>query len=287
MRIFTRYYNSIRSSYRSNLINITKAHLSNKLSDIKFFKDDLKKEISFEISEDTEEMWKDNAKNTSSKYITEEAYDYESIIKLGKIPVNTCMSYDGGSYNHCLLSNFDANKKVIFVKNHSTEDVVARAILRLTKISSDNSIENNNFEYLSFRDIEDLSKEKKSTNSDKNEELVLFLERCYTSSNYNEEVRNELVKLAYKKAKILGVRLVVSSDYNEDNIKCIKELPEELVVKSNGYMFISKSKNGIQYLDSFGGSNTNDDSRYISCNGYLTLLQEGMFNPSLDKKINE
>ena len=67
-------------------------------------------------------------------------------------------------------------------------------------------------------------------------------------------------------------------------------------------MFISKYKNGIQYLDSFGWSNTNDDSRYISCKGYLTLrkqagklgismprgsLQEGMFNPALDKKVNE
>ena len=287
MRIFTRYYNSIYSSYRGNLINITKAHLSNKLSDIKFFKDDLKKEISFEISKNTEEIWKDNAKNTCSKYITEEAYDYESIIKLGKIPVSTCMSYDGGSYNYCLLSNFDANKKVILVKNHSTEEVVARAILRLTKISSDDTIvDNNNFEYLSFRDIENLSNKKKINNSEKTEELVLFLERCYTSSNDSEEVRNELIKLAYKKAKILGVRLLVSSDYNE-NYKCIKGLPEDLIAKSDGYIFISKSKNGIQYLDSFGGSNTNDDSRYISCKNYLTLLQEGMFNPTLDKKINE
>ena len=52
-------------------------------------------------------------------------------------------------------------------------------------------------------------------------------------------------------------------------------------------MFISKSKNGIQYLESFGGSNTNDDSRYISCKVCLTLLQEGIFNPALDKKVNE
>lgn len=284
MRIFTKYYNSIRSSYRSNLVNITKAHLSNKLSDIKFFKDDLKKEISFDISKDKEEMWKDNARNTSSKYITEEAYDYESIIKLGKIPVSTCMSYDGGSYNYCLLSNFDANKKVILVKNASTEEVVARAIFRLTKISSDNTItENIDLEYLSFRDVENLSNEEKVKNTDKTEELVLFLEKCYTDSNDTKEVKNELIKLAYKKAKILGVRLVISREYNED-YKCIKELPEKLVIKSNGYMFISKSKNGIQYLDSFGGSNTNNDSRYISCKNYLTLLQDGMFNPALDKE---
>ena len=284
MKIFLTYYSTIGRTQARNLINITKAELVNKIPEIKFFEDDLKKEISFDISEEKENLWKNNVKNTSSKYVTEEVYNYETIIKLGEIPVSTCMSYKGGSYNHCLLSNFDANKKILLVKN-SDDTIIARAILRLTKISDSSYIESSNDNSLAFRDIENISESKKVAH-DKTEELVLFLERCYTSSNNIIEVHNELIKLAYKKAKMMGVRLIIADSYDY-SYKFIEELPIELKAYSKSFIFISKSKNGVQYLDSFGGSTTNDYSRYMSSSGYICLLQEDMFNSKLENSYED
>ena len=284
MNIFLTYHRNIGRNQAGNLVNITKAELVNKISEIKFFEDDLKKEISFDIDKEKENLWKNNVKNTSSKYIAEEVYNYETIIKLGEIPVSTCMSYKGGSYNHCLLSNFDANKKIFLVKNPD-DTIVARAILRLTKISDSSYIDSSNDSSLAFRDIENISGDNK-VKSDKREELVLFLERCYTSSNNRVEVHNELIKLAYKKAKMMGVRLIIADSYNQ-TCNFIKELPTELKSYSKSFLYISKSKNGVQYLDSFGGSTTNDYSRYMSCNRYLCLLQENMFDNKLENSYED
>lgn len=284
MNIFLTYYNNIGRNQAGNLVNITKAELVNKISEIKFFEGDLKKEISFDISEEKENLWKNNVKNTSSKYVAEEVYNYETIIKLGEIPVSTCMSYKGGSYNHCLLSNFDANKKILLVKNPD-DTIIARAILRLTKVSDSSHINSSNDNDLAFRDIENMSGSKK-VESDKTEELVLFLERCYTSSNNIAEVHNELIKLAYKKAKMMGVRLIIAESYDK-SYNFIEELPTKLKSYSKSFIYVSKSKNGVQYLDSFGGSTTNDYSRYMSSNGCICLLQENMFNSKLENSYED
>lgn len=60
------------------------------------------------MSKEKQDIWAKNLKSTSGKYNVEEADDYNTVIKMGAIPVDTCMHYDGGSYNYCLLSNFDA-----------------------------------------------------------------------------------------------------------------------------------------------------------------------------------
>src|SRR5699024_7890041 len=95
----------------------------------------------------------------------------------------------------------------------------------------------------------------------KNEELVLFLERCYTSANDPSQIRFDMLKLAYIKAQKMGVRLMVASDYSRS--KLVNEFKKDMQAKSKSYVYISKSKNGYQYLDSFGGSTTNDSARYV------------------------
>lgn len=284
MNIFLQYYNSLSDSYRDSLVKITKAELSNKLKDIKFYSGDLAKEIGYKISQEKESLWKNNIKAKGSKYITEETDDYNTIIKLGAIPVDTCMHYNGGSYNYCLLSNFDANKKVVLGKS-SDGTILGRAILRLTKISDAKRASSFNGDgELMFRDVETLSNENSSDVSN-NEELVLFLERCYTSVNDREEMHFDILKLAYAKAKQLGVRLIVSDGYS--TYMSINKFNEDMQATSKSYIYISKSKNGKQYLDSFSGIKGNESVGYVSLIGYKVFLQEGMFNPVFEYKVEE
>ena len=53
------------------------------------------------------------------------------VMQIGEVPLRSCISYRNGPNCDCLLSCFDANKKIIFIKHNSK--IVFRAILRLTK----------------------------------------------------------------------------------------------------------------------------------------------------------
>lgn len=285
MKVFLKYKKSISGNAVSNLVKITKAELSGKLKDIKFYEGDLVKEIGYDISEEKQNIWANNLKSTAGKYNVEEAYDYNTVIKMGAIPVSTCMHYDGGSYNYCLLSNFDANKKIVIGKDDKGT-ILGRAVLRLTKLSDTSTLTNvklSTDDYLSFRDVEDLNNTQVEKKSDKNEELVLFLERCYTSVNDSSQMQFDMLKLAYIKAHKMGVRLMVAEDYTDES-RLVREFKKDMQAKSNAYVYISKSKNGYQYLDSFSGSTTNDSARYVSSRGYTVFLQEGMFNPIYENK---
>ena len=94
------------------------------------------------------------------------------------------------------------------------------------------------------------------------EELVLFLERYY-EKNLAYEEQDRAVYLAFvaakeKSQKKLGARLVLSC-YYQDDVKT-KEY-----IKSNYYLYISKSKNGSQYLDSlYGEASVSDSGDYSS-----------------------
>ena len=104
----------------------------------------------------------------------------------------------------------------------------------------------------------------------KEEESVLFLERYYEKNLTNEEMDQAvyLVFVAAKeKAKKLGARLVLSC-YYQDDVKT-KEY-----IKSNYYLYISKSKNGSQYLDSLYGEASVSDSGDYSSNIFLLENKE-------------
>jgi len=121
--------------------------------------------------------------------------------------------------------------------------LVGRAFLRLTKASLGEKTNTT----LSFADLEAPEAQQKE------EQIVLFLERPYTSSIGLEEkewVIWLLQKLALQKAREMGVPLVLSWDYHS--------YAPEGFTQTCLNLYISKSKAGCQYLDSLEGQATVD-----------------------------
>ena len=114
---------------------------------------------------------------------------------------------------------------------------------------------------IQFADLSGAGKPKE----EEGEELVLFLERYY-EKNLAYEEQDQAVYLAIcgckRKSQKLGARLVLSC-YYQDDVKT-KEY-----IKSNYYLYISKSKNGSQYLDSLYGEASVSDSGDYSSNIFL------------------
>ena len=171
-----------------------------------------------------------------------------SVEILEKSPFELCQISGFGfrrvdaSQRECLLAAFDSNKKIVLVKKD--EAVVARACLRLTKgaFQKPPAID------FSFAD---LSQENTATGkSAAGEKAVLFLESVYTS-RLNDIEKEEVMKLAVslttQKAAELGVVAVLARRY----LGCYER--DEYVL-APFYVYISKSKNGWQYLDSLGGA---------------------------------
>lgn len=224
------YYYNCASEQKENLVKIAKAAILQKLDVLKYA--DLEKEIAYFISENTKENWKKNTTTTYSKYSVGEFTDFKSTMIIGENPVKTCQSYKDGSYNECLLSNFDANKKIIYVSKDG--ELLGRAILRLTK-ASDKEANNR----LSFMDV------TLSNGTEKDDvELCLFLEKPYVKNGVsgaeNEVIRKALKKLAQDKAKEINIPLYCNAQYDGET--------------KEKYIFISRSKNGSQYLDSLIGN---------------------------------
>lgn len=241
-----------------NLNLITKAELSGRLDEIKFVKEDFEIEIGLPVSSNVISEWMRNRSNKANGLSIEETYDYETTLRLGQYPVETCQHWNDGSYSRCLLSNFDTNKKLIVVRGRKGH-VVARAIIRLTK-GSDKFIpkyEPVKPKKLGFKDVEaqpevEVVEEVKKPK----EELILFLERCYTSMDgkHGTSVRRELVKLAMEKSEALGAKLVLADDYFVDDLEELRDFEVDTY-----YIFISYSKNGYQYLDSLSGQAKEDN----------------------------
>jgi hypothetical protein len=253
-----------------NLYLITKAELSGKLGEIKFLKDDFELEIGMPISNQVIAEWMHNRTAALRELSIMETYDYETTLRLGQYPEETCQHWNDGSYSRCLLSNFDTNKKLIVVKGRKGH-TVARAIIRLTKgsdkyIPKDAPVKKNR---LGFIDVEAEPEQEIVKEATKpKEELVLFLERCYTSMDgeIGREVRREIVKLAMEKSKALGAKLVLADEYAEDKLEELKDF-----AINSYYIFISYSKNGYQYLDSLDGQAT--ESNEGSYNSATVMIQ--------------
>lgn len=160
-----------------------------------------------------------------------------------------------------MLSCFDANKKILFIKYNGK--IVFRAILRLTKGSFVAADERKTIEFV---DVTAKSKPREN----KAEELVLFLERYYQSGLNKQQIRktvNLTAMLVKEKAEKLGARFVLSRNYK--NV-----LENKNYVLTNFYMYISASKNGSQYLDSLGGAAGVSDSGSYTCNTFLLEAEE-------------
>lgn len=256
-RLIEVYKTLISSEYqgdiqKSNLKKITTAYLANKLEEFKFVKSDFNLEIGMKICERQIDEWKKNEKIVLSRFEITETYDYNDVIRLGENPVETCQHWNGGNQSKSLLSNFDTNKKLLVCKLDNK--INTRSVIRLTKgyCAKNNTTSMNE---LRFKELDEL---ETHTDEEIKEELVLFVGKPY--SNLDEKdlklALREMVTLAKEKANKLNARLVLYKSYHE-------VVPEYDVVDYN--IFVSYSKNHVQYIDSLGGELDNDkEGQYIN-----------------------
>lgn len=237
------------------------AELLGKFDELKYPSGDLMREIDFEVSEEAEKEWKIDRTFTSKNLVLKEETGLLPVMQIGEVPSYSCLSYRSGLNSDCLLSCFDSNKKFFFIRKNG--QIVFRAMIRLTKGSY---VGDRMRKKIQFADLSGAGKPKE----EEGEELVLFLERYYEKNLTNEEM-DQAVYLAFvaakEKAKKLGARLVLSC-YYQDDVKT-KEY-----IKSNYYLYISKSKNGSQYLDSLYGEASVSDSGDYSSNIFLLENKE-------------
>lgn len=227
------YYNGNGGEQKKNVLLIALAEMLGKMDDLKY--NSLKEELGGKISDSQFGCWKQDASTTEGKFTVSEHADFFHVMQIGHgLVSDTCMSYSSGCYRECLLSNFDGNKKILYVSKDGS--YCGRAILRLTKYSDSKSESGGRLHFENV--LGDVS--NKGSN-----ELVLFLERPY-QKNVTEDgtVLRALVKAAHEKAEALGIPLVMSADYSDAGC-CYRK---------NGYLYVSRSKNGQQYLDSLGGN---------------------------------
>lgn len=224
------------------LRRIVQAELMGQFYALKYFADDLQREIRYPISEVQEAAWKRNLTLERGPFSAEEADDFYFTMRLGELPHSTCLSCWTGSQRDCLLAAFDSNKKMILIRKG--EDIVARACIRLTKGAFQRPAD---FDF-SFADLAQEQPAGKMGASD--EMLILFLERIYTSGLNDEEAENAMkmaVSLVTQKAAAIGAVAVLARRYQD----CYDR---DQYIGSQFYVYISKSKNGQQYLDSMGGA---------------------------------
>lgn len=225
---------------------IVKAALCGKLKKLRFRDNDLEVECGIPLSRTLQEIWiadEEMKWDGNRRLICGEDSTFHGIMEMGVKPYPTCMSYKDGQYRECLMAYFDGNKKVVYIK--SDKKVLAKAVIRLTKMCTGGEME----EYPEFRDIE---KETAKVS----EQPVLFLENLYTG--FQEEKQMELQRLmitfAENKAKNMDLPLVLAKDYGN----------YEGYHKERIGIYITKSKAGRQYLDSFGGDKINGgDNKYL------------------------
>lgn len=224
------------------LRRVLQAELMGQFYKLKYFTDDLRREIHYPIRELQENTWKRNLSLKQGAFRAEEVDDFYYTLQLGELPRRTCLSYQTGAQRDCLLAAFDSNKKMILI--WKGDNIVARACIRLTKGAFQKPKEY----YFSFADL--TQKHTSAEDPLTGEKLVLFLERIYTSYlNDHEEhaVRRMAVILVTQKAMELGAVAVLARQYagcyGRDEYIC-----------TPFYMYISKSKNGHQYLDSLDGA---------------------------------
>lgn len=125
------YYknSSLSKVQKENFLKIIKAELAGKLKYVKYYANSIEEELLVSnMDNNTKSCWIFNYESSSknSEFFAKECDDYYSTMSVGVYPTRTCLSYINGEYSQCLLSNFDSNKKIIYVYYKSK--IVGRAI---------------------------------------------------------------------------------------------------------------------------------------------------------------
>lgn len=257
---FTYKQNNNKKLLRSNLKLIVKAELAGKLKELKYHENDLEKEIVYyDISKESKETWVADRETIYENITVKECDDFISIFQAGATPVSTCLNYKGGSYSECLLSNFDSNKKLVNIFMDNV--LVGRALLRLTKAMFDKDAKS--VLDVSFTDV------SSNVSSNEKEHLILFLEKAYFSGiNEKKQVLcvKHLLNFLKQKANAMHItKIMFSTMYDKYMNLC--DITDYSSVDCAVY--ISRSKSGVQYLDSFSGYNDiSKEGQYIKtkCN---------------------
>ena len=265
------YYSTRSKEQKQSFKLIIKAELMGEFKNLKYHTDDLKKELDFDLFDYQISEWtKNNLSICEGNYNIGEYDDFYHTMILGEEPKATCLSYKHGGYNSCLLACFDSNKKILYAKINGK--IVARAMVRLTKGTYDKSKKKENS--LSFVDVETGIQ---TNNETKKEELTLFLERPYIAGISDIEAHNVkklFIKLLKEKTEKMNALLVLSNYYREEI--------EEQFVSTEYYMYISKSKSSMQYLDSLSGQATVSDEGQYKSNLFLIWKRPVKSKETLD-----
>lgn len=256
-----------------SLRRIVQAELMGQFYALKYFAGDLQREIRYPISETQETAWKRNLILKRGLFSAEETDDFYFTMRLGELPHSTCLSCWTGSQRDCLLANFDSNKKMVLIRKG--EDIVARACIRLTKGGFQRPADFN----FSFADLAQAQPEDKKQAAA--EMLILFLERIYTSGLNDEEAETAMklaVSLVTQKAAAIGAVAVLARRYQD----CYDR---DQYVGSQFYVYISKSKNGQQYLDSMGGAAVTSHKEQYT--GAVFLVEQAAMRTAAPQKEEE
>ena len=246
---------------------IVQAELMGQFQILKYFEDDLQKEIDFPIKQIQQKCWESNASRKSGDFQIIETDDFYTTLRLGTLPRHTCLAYYDGAHRDCLLSGYDSNKKILLAMRGG--EVVARAIVRLTKGAFQMPCSERKKSSLEFVDL--MANEDSSINPNRDvERLTLFLERPYFSGvNETEEkkIKTAFVSLVQEKAKDMNAVSVLSLLYASESIV-------EQYARVGFYLYISKSKGGAQYLDSLSGPAVSSKEGSYEKNLFLVIQDE-------------
>ena len=243
VNIINTYFSKSSQEIRNNFIPIVKAYLMGESSFrlMKYYHGDLERElnISNELDKQAKDKWKENYSKIHNNFEVFETDSFEDSIRLGEIPTDTCMHWERGSYKRCLLSIFDSNKKQVYVKRNGK--VIARAIIRFTKTSLRKENNTSDFSFVDLDKLENGGYEEQERKTKEN--FVVYVEKIYTSVYEDSDIIRELiVELIAEKTKEMGVEMLMSFSFDSEKTKSVRR-----------YMYISKSKNGYQYIDSLSG----------------------------------
>lgn len=240
---------------KESLRRIVIAELMGRFRELKYYKNDLKLELEFPISDEEIDIWSLNSKLKKGKLEVWEEDALIPIMQMGVLPYRTCLSYIDGTHSNALLACHDSNKKVLYLTYNNK--IVLRAAIRLTKGFFGTGTYKQTLEFV---DLEHPNVSKK-----KKEYLTLFLERSYVANLPSQELENAyslILALLAQKASKLNAQLIISNSYDLRKQTNIVKIPYSL--------FISKSKSTEQYLDSLGGScNYSKSGDYYSNNYYI------------------
>ncbi len=222
------------------------AELTGRFRELKYFGNDLEKELDYPVSELDKNVWMKNLWEEKGDLRIWEEDGLLPVMRIGEVPCKTCLSYKTGVYKECLLACHDSNKKVLYLSWKGK--IVLRAAIRLTKgffgKAEHNKKQPPQLEFADLSHRKDGEGEKQKT-----EKLVLFLEKAYTAGipeNMQKSVMEMVFRMMEQKAKLLNTLLVASTSY-------LKWKPERMHYALFS-VYISRSKAGSQYLDSLDGS---------------------------------